>query len=86
MNTTELKDCLLNDYDVQPEWIDSMLAQIQGFESTLQKEFFDYLEKQELPEACIKLTKEYGLLPIGAFMLRDWLEKKPEEAQMALRY
>lgn len=86
MSITELKERLLDDYDVQSELIDNTVEQIQGFGSTLQKEFFDYLEKQELSEACTNLIKEYGLLPIGAFMIRDWLEKNPEEAQMALRY
>lgn len=86
MSITELKDRLLDDYDVQSELIDNTVEQIQGFGSTLQKEFFDYLEKQELSEACTNLIKEYGLLPIGAFMIQDWLEKNPEEAQMALRY
>lgn len=86
MSITELRGRLLDDYDVQSEWIDHTVEQIQGFGSTLLKEFFDYLERQELPESCTNLMNEYGLLPIGAFMLQDWLEKNPEEAQMALRY
>lgn len=86
MSIIDLKNRLLDDYDVQPELIDDMIEQIQGFGSTLKKEFFDYLESRELPEVCQRLVKEYGFLPIGAFMMQDWLEKEPEASQMALRY
>lgn len=86
MNSVELKDYLLEYCDVQPGMVDQLVKQIQGFASPLQKEFYAYLESQELSEECRSLMDKQGLLPVGAFIMRDWMEKEPDAAKLMMEY
>lgn len=86
MDIGELKERLLDDQDVQPGLVEQTAEQIQNFGAALQKEFYEYLKGRELPGECQTLVQQYGLRPVGAFIMCDWLEKEPDAAKLAVAY
>lgn len=86
MSGAELRERLLDDCDVQPGFMEQTVEQIQGFGSSLQKEFYEYLEEKRLSEETRNVMEKFQLLAVGAFMMRDWQEKQPEGAAFASAY
>lgn len=86
MSGVELRERLLDDCDVQPGFLEQTMEQIQGFGSSLQKEFYEYLEEKKLSEETRNVMERFQLLAVGAFMMRDWQEKQSEGAAFASAY
>ncbi len=92
MDTTSLKEILIDDFDMQMSHINETIEQIQGFNENLLSLFYEFLEDGNFPNITVEgynsndLVKKYNLTEIGAFMMLDWLQKDPEEAKYLFEF
>ena len=72
------------------ETIENTISKIEKFDSEIKRLFYEWLENSTVPGAEIenysyeKLTKDFQMKPIGAFITLDWLKRDPKEAKKAL--
>lgn len=91
MDNTELREILLDDFDMQMAHVDKAVKQINAFDKDMEKMFFKYLSDKKKPEiiegkySFEDLLNIYQLTPIGAFLMLDWLRKDAETAEYILR-
>ena len=66
------------------------VTKIQSFDHRLKTMFLEWVETKKEPQFIIegysyeKLTREFKMNPIGAFVTLDWLIKEPEAALRSL--
>lgn len=90
MNQSEIKEILLDEFDMQVAHVDKAAERIHEFDSELAGKFAAYVKDRKIPECSAgkytfeMLCKDYRLSPVGAFLMLDWLRKQKEKAAYAL--
>lgn len=92
MDKAELREILLDEFDMQVYHIDATIKQIEELENDLKEAFFTFLQTKKVPDievgkySCKLLVKEHKFTVIGALFLLDWLKKDVEAAETALTF
>lgn len=92
MNDDDLREYLLEEFDVQIRYVDSIVYQVKGFTNELKCEFYKYVEDGKRSSIEIKgytikdLKNKFGLNEIGSFLALSWIESDSEKAIKMLEY
>lgn len=92
MDKTELREILLDDFDMQASYMDATLEQIENMEQELKAPFFSYLTTRKMPDIsageynCQSLVEKHKFTVIGAFLFLDWMKKDKEAAEASLMF
>lgn len=90
MEWSEIKEILLDEFDMQKAHVDKAADRIQGFDRELAEKFATYVRDRKSPELSEGkytfeiLQRDYKLSPVGVFLMLDWLQKDRERAEYAL--
>lgn len=92
MDKTELREILLDEFDMQAEYIDATLKQIEEFGDELKEVFWAYLHTKKIPDfsvgnySCMSLVEKHKFTAIGAFLLLDWMKKDMDAAEAVFMF
>lgn len=92
MDKTELREILLDEFDMQETYMDATLEQIENMEEELKEPFFSYLSTKKMPDmgegkySCQSLVEKHKFTVIGAFLFLDWMKKDKEAAEASLMF
>lgn len=92
MDRMELREKLLDEFDMQAAYIDAALNQIEEFEDGLKETFFTFLQSQKVPDievekySCKSLIEVHKFTVIGAFLMLDWMMKDMDAAEALLMF
>lgn len=90
MDQSEIKEVLLDEFDMQIAHVDKAVERIHKFDGMLAEAFVAYVKDKKIPElsegkyAFEILQRDYRLSPVGVFLMLDWLKKDKERAEYAL--
>ena len=92
MDKKELREVLLDEFDMQAYHIDATIKQIEELEDGLKEVFFAFLQTKKVPDievgkySCKSLIEEHKFTVIGALFLLDWLKKDAKAAEASLMF
>lgn len=92
MDRNELREILIDEFDMQIAHIDKSIEQIESFDEEIKNACFTFIKTKSSPDlkagaySYKLLVDEHGFSPIGAFILLDWLKKDVKEAEMFLMF
>lgn len=81
---------LLKEEGYPSHMIEDTLLKLKRLSSPIDKSFENWCTTGILPQNCVggytfkKLTHDYKMKPVGAFLTLDWLIREPEKACAAL--
>lgn len=90
MDRIEIKEILLDEFDMQAAHVEQAAERICEFDSELAEKFAAYVKERKAPELAEgaytfeTLQQDYRLKPVGAFLMLDWLRRDRESAEYAL--
>lgn len=90
MDKRELREILLDEFDMQAYYIDVTIKQIEELEDEIKEIFFTFLQTKKVPDievgkySCKSLVEEHKFTVIGALFLLDWMKKDAEAAEVSL--
>ena len=92
MDRKELREILLDEFDMQAYHIDAAIQQTEDLEDEIKKEFFAFLQTKKVPDfkvgkySCKSLVEEHRFTVAGALFFLDWLKKDAEAAEASLMF
>lgn len=92
MDRKELREILLDEFDMQASHIDATIKQVEELEDGSKEVFFTFLQTKKVPDievgkySCKSLVEEHRFTVIGALFLLDWLKKDAEAAEVSLMF
>ena len=92
MGREELREILLDEFDMQAYHIDETIKQVEELDDVLKDVFFTFLQTKKVPDievgkySCKSLVEEHKFTVIGALFLLDWLKKDAEAAEISLMF
>ena len=90
MDKSGIREMLLDEFDMQIAHVDKAAERIHKFDGKLAEAFTSYVKDKKIPElsegkySFENLQNDYGLNPIGVFLMLDWLKKDKARAEYAL--
>lgn len=92
MDKKELREILLDEFDMQAYHMDATIKQAEELGDKIKEAFFSYLQTKKVPDievgkySCKSLVEEHRFTEIGALFFLDWLEKDAEAAESLLMF
>lgn len=92
MDKIELREVLLDEFDMQAYHVDATIKQVEELEDELKEVFFAFLQTKKIPDievgkySCKLLVEQHKFTVIGALFLLDWMKKDVEAAEASLMF
>lgn len=92
MDKAELREILLDEFDMQAYHIDAAIKQAEELDHEIKEAFLDFVKTKKVPDievgkySCKLLVEAHKFTVIGALFLLDWLKKDAEAAETALAF
>lgn len=92
MDKNELREILLDEFDMQAYHMDVTIKQVEELEDDLKEVFLAFLQTKKLPDievgkySCKLLVEQHKFTVVGALFLLDWMRKDMEAAEVSLMF
>lgn len=92
MDKNELREILLDEFDMQALYIDEAIKQVGDLEDGIKEVLFTFLQTKKVPDievgkySCKSLVENHKFTVIGALFLLDWIKKDREAAEVFLLF
>ena len=87
-----IKNKLMEEWEYKEKQVDGIVEKILAMDERILDAFESWMESGDMPDTPVihdctpeMLYKAYPLKPPAAFMLLDWIRRKPDEALAALQ-
>lgn len=92
MDKNELREILLDEFDMQTAYIDETMKQIEDLEEGIKEILFTFLQTKKVPDievgkySCKSLVENHKFTVIGALLLLDWMKKDLEAVEVFMLF